>query len=125
MKILIADDDAVARRVLESLLAKWGCEVVAAREGTEAWQALEAPDAPRLALLDWVMPGMGGIQIWKAIRATPSDLAYTCMLLLTGKDQPQDIIEGLEAGADDYLTKPSDELSLPLPSPRHSRTATA
>ncbi|HEV2386611.1 MAG TPA: diguanylate cyclase [Candidatus Acidoferrales bacterium] len=104
MKILIADDDPVSRRLLENLLRKWDYEVVPARDGQEAWGILRAPGAPRLALLDWMMPGMNGLEICRELR---KDVAgnYTYVILVTARDSKIDVIEGLEAGADDYLTK--------------------
>jgi two-component system cell cycle response regulator len=111
MKILIADDDALARHLLEAFLVKWGYEVMAAAAGGEAWQLLQQPDTPRLAILDWMMPEMDGVQICREIRRRKGQ-PYTYVLLLTAKGQKQDIVEGLEAGADDYLTKPFDPYEL-------------
>jgi two-component system, cell cycle response regulator len=104
-RILIAEDDPVSRRVLESFLKKWGYEVKVATDGLEALRLLENRDAPRLAVLDWMMPGMEGVQICKRVRAD-SDRPYIYLLLLTARTQKDDILQGLEAGADDYLTKP-------------------
>jgi len=105
MKILVADDDAVSRRVLQAMLAKWGYEVVAAADGAEAWQVLQGSDAPQLAILDWMMPNMDGPDVCKQVRGHP-EIPYVYILLLTGRTLERDLIEGLEAGADDYLTKP-------------------
>jgi two-component system cell cycle response regulator len=107
MKVLIAEDEAVSRRMITSLLGRWGYEVVAVKDGFEALQILQQPDAPKLAIVDWMMPGLNGIELCEKIRHPTSD-TYTYMLLLTGKHAQADVIRGLEAGADDYLTKPFD-----------------
>ncbi len=111
MKILIADDNVVSRKLLELLLIQWGYEVVLAKDGNEAWQALQSENSPRLALLDWMMPGMTGPEICAATRSRVGH-SYTYLLLVTSREDKQDTVVGLEAGADDYLTKPvlSDEL---------------
>jgi two-component system, OmpR family, KDP operon response regulator KdpE len=105
MRVLIAEDDAVSRRVLEVFLAKWGHEVVTTQDGAEAWQALSGEDAPQLAILDWMMPRMDGIEICRRVRGQSAE-PYVYILLLTAKGQKQDVVEGIDAGADDYLTKP-------------------
>jgi len=105
MKILIADDDVVSRRVLQSLLAKWEYEVVAFKDGTTALEHLKSPEAPRMALLDWMMPGLDGVEVCRELRRERPN-PYTYILLLTAKDAKENIVEGLESGADDYLTKP-------------------
>ena len=107
MNILIADDDAIPRRFLQVALSKAGHEVVVARDGAEAWQLLQRADAPRLAILDWLMPGLDGVEICRKVRQWDHAL-YVYLILLTSKDQQEDIIAGLEAGADDYLIKPFD-----------------
>jgi len=105
MKILIADDESISRRMLQGLLGKWGYEVVAAEDGDSAWEMLKAPDAPRMALLDWMMPGQNGVDVCRALRKLRPE-PYTYILLLTAKDAKESVVEGLESGADDYLTKP-------------------
>lgn len=107
MRVLVADDEAVSRRLLQSSLTRWGYEVVPASDGNEAARALLAPDAPKLAVLDWMMPGLDGLQLCQEIRRSKPE-PYTYILLLTGKRSQGDVIEGLEAGADDYITKPFD-----------------
>ena len=107
MKILIADDDAVPRRLLQAALVKMGCDVVTAREGAEAWRILQSAETPQLAILDWLMPGMDGVEICRAVRRQPN-APYVYIILLTSKDRKEDIIAGLDAGADDYLIKPFD-----------------
>jgi diguanylate cyclase (GGDEF)-like protein len=105
VKILIADDEPVSRRVLQGLLTKWGYEVVAAEDGKVAWELLNAPDAPRIALLDWMMPERNGVDVCRELRLQRPE-PYTYILLLTAKDAKESVVEGLESGADDYLTKP-------------------
>lgn len=107
MRILIAEDDPISRRLLEVTLGKWGYEVISCPDGQSAWKTLRQPEAPSLAILDWMMPGMDGLQVCREVRQLITE-PYTYMLLLTAKSQKADIIAGLEAGADDYLTKPFD-----------------
>ena len=107
MRILVADDDAVNRRLLQSFLTKWGYEVLLASDGAEAWKILQQEKAPQLAILDWMMPGMDGVDICHMVRSR-SERSYVYLILLTAKSQKQDIVAGLEAGADDYLRKPFD-----------------
>jgi diguanylate cyclase (GGDEF)-like protein len=111
MRILVADDDPVSRRVLEATLGKWGYDVVAAFDGAEALRILQEPDAPRLAILDWDMPGADGTDICRQLRKR-QDKTYTYLILLTAKGAKEDLIAGLEAGADDYLVKPFDTYEL-------------
>lgn len=105
MKILIADDDPIPRRMLESILKKWDYEVVVAQDGTAAWEIMQSQDAPPLAILDWLMPGLDGVEVCRKIRQR-KDAPYTYLILLTSKDSKEDIVAGMEAGADDYLIKP-------------------
>jgi two-component system, cell cycle response regulator len=105
--ILVAEDDPVFRRLLQSRLQSWGYRVIAAEDGTRAWEHLQQPNAPDLLILDWLMPGVDGIELCRRIRATQRD-RYQYILLVSGKDEKRDIVAGLEAGADDYLTKPFD-----------------
>ncbi len=108
MRILIAEDDMVSRRVLEATLQKWSHEVVVTCDGTEAWTALQREDAPSLAILDWMMPGMDGVELCRQARQRGGSLASLYIILLTAKGTKEDIVSGLDAGADDYLTKPFD-----------------
>ena len=110
MKILLAEDDAVSRRLLQAMLENWGYDVVVTRDGNEAWEALTGADAPALAILDWVMPGIEGVEICRRLRKREEGYVYT--ILLTGRDRKQDVVEGMNAGADDYLTKPYDSHEL-------------
>lgn len=105
MKILIADDDPVSCRLLDRLLVKWGYEVIAAHDGAEAWEVLQAENSPRVALLDWMMPGIDGLEICRRVRARSAH-PYVYIMLLTANDKVGNLVEGLESGADDYLTKP-------------------
>jgi DNA-binding response OmpR family regulator len=107
MKILIADDDKLARCLLDRQLRAWSYEVVLARDGLEAWELLRAPDSPRLAILDWVMPGLDGPELCQRIRAQGQE-PYLYTMLLTSKQRREDIVAGLHAGADDYIVKPFD-----------------
>lgn len=105
MKVVIAEDDPVSRRLLEAKLVKWGYEVVVTRDGEEALAALRGEDAPRLAILDWMMPGMDGVDVCRKIR-TEVGKPYTYIILLTALHRDEDLVAGMEAGADDYITKP-------------------
>jgi len=111
MRVLIAEDDSISRRMLEAFLVKWGYEVMVATEGEEAWGILQGNDSPRLAVLDWMMPGRDGIDICRSVRQRKGR-PYIYILLLTARGQKEDIVEGLEAGADDYITKPFDPYEL-------------
>ncbi len=110
-RILIADDDPISRRMLQAFLTKWGYEVVVAQNGIEALQILAEDQAPALAILDWVMPGLEGPQVCQRLRQLP-ERPYIYILLLTAKGHKGDLLRGLESGADDYLTKPFDALEL-------------
>ena len=107
MKILLADDEPVSRRLLEAALTDWGYEVAVANDGVEARQLLQGDDPPRLAILDWVMPGIDGVQVCREVREQARE-PYVYIILLTCRDSKEDLIQGLEAGADDYVTKPFD-----------------
>jgi two-component system cell cycle response regulator len=111
VKTLIAEDNPVFRRLLQNMLVKWGYEVVVATDGIEAWQHLQMEDPPRLAILDWMMPGLDGVEVCRRVRSHRQE-PYIYLLLLTAKNQHQDLLAGLEAGADDYLTKPFDNQEL-------------
>jgi two-component system, cell cycle response regulator len=111
MKILLADDEPIARTMLEHWLAGWGYDVTLARDGESALQALKDDPELRLLVVDWVMPKKDGIEVCKAIRSGPQE-PYVYVVLLTAKDDKSDIIAGLDAGADDYLVKPCNPLEL-------------
>src|SRR5882757_2074539 len=111
MRVLVAEDEVVSRRLLEASLRRWNYDVVTASDGTEAARILQSPDAPKLAVLDWLMPGLDGTQLCRKIRQAEID-SYTYILLLTTKHTKRDVVEGLEAGADDYISKPFDPREL-------------
>jgi DNA-binding response OmpR family regulator len=110
MKVLIAEDDAFFRKILEHLLAP-EFEIRSAEDGISAWSMLQQNDAPMLAVLDWVMPGMTGPQICREARANPRT-AGCYMILLTARNSTADIVDGLRSGADDYVTKPFEREEL-------------
>jgi len=111
VKILIADDSIVSRHLLEATVRSWGYEVVSACDGLEALDILQRQDAPCLAILDWMMPGLTGPEVCARIRQHARE-PYTYILLLTSKSLKEDLIEGMESGADDYVTKPFDRHEL-------------
>jgi DNA-binding response OmpR family regulator len=112
MQILIADDDPIALRLLESALVKrGGYEVIAVRDGVAAWGALDSENPPALAILDWIMPGMDGVELCRRVRAF-SRLQNMYLILVTGKESREDRLTGLQAGANDYITKPFDSAEL-------------
>jgi phosphoserine phosphatase RsbU/P len=111
LKVLIAEDDATSRLILQTLLGQWQYEVVSTADGEQAWEALRGAAPPELAILDWQMPGLEGPEICRRLRAR-ADGAAVYTILLTARNAPEDIVAGLQAGADDYLAKPfhKDEL---------------
>jgi len=110
MRLLIADDDPVSSRLLEATLQRLGHDVVKVASGTDALSALLAPDGPRLAIVDWMMPGLDGPAVCRKVRERPSPYVY--LVLLTSRDRREDMFQGLEAGADDFLTKPLNPVEL-------------
>ena len=111
MKILVAEDQAVSRHILSASLRKWGYEVEAVESGTHAWEILQGKEAPHLAILDWLMPGMDGVEICRRLRAHPGTRPVY-IILLTARSGQEDKIRGLQSGADDYITKPFDREEL-------------
>jgi two-component system, cell cycle response regulator len=107
MRILIAEDDSTSRTILTAVLTKQGYEVMATKNGAEAWDIMRKPDAPKLAILDWMMPQMDGVEICRRIRTMETN-EPPHIIMLTAKTEKVDIITALDAGADDYLTKPFD-----------------
>jgi len=105
VKILIAEDDPVSRRLLEAFLSKWGYDVVVTCDGREAWEVLNEADAPSLVVSDWMMPKVDGLELCRKIREMQRS-RYTYFIILTAKERKEDVIQGLEAGADDFLIKP-------------------
>jgi signal transduction histidine kinase len=106
MKVLIAEDDAVSRRLLQSNLERWGHEVVSAENGAEAWRLFQRDEFP-IVISDWMMPAMDGVELIQRIRASERP-GYVYAILLTAKSQTEDLVRGMEAGADDFLSKPFD-----------------
>lgn len=111
MRILIADDDDVSRLELESLLTRHGHEVVAVSDGTDAWDILQGENPPRLAVLDWLMREMDGVEVCRRVRECPG-LKSVYLILLTSRGEKEDVLAGLQAGANDYVTKPFDRNEL-------------
>lgn len=114
MRILVAEDDSVTRRVLEATLSRIGFDVITASDGTATWRILETldgKDAPELVVLDWMMPGIDGIEICRKLRTTPGfELLY--IILLTSRSEKEDLAMGLTAGANDYISKPFHPIEL-------------
>ena len=107
MRILIAEDDTTSRAMLKAVLTHCGHEVVETADGAKAWAAMQEPDAPRLAILDWMMPELDGLELVRRVRSLPCE-PPPYLIMLTTKTGKADIAAGLEAGADDYLAKPFD-----------------
>jgi diguanylate cyclase (GGDEF)-like protein len=112
MKILLAEDSRVYQHLIGGHLREWGFDVDLVRDGTQAWERLKEPDAPILALLDWVLPGLDGIEVCRNIRKRSISERYIYTILLTGKSDKKDLVLAMEAGADDYLVKPFDAAEL-------------
>jgi diguanylate cyclase (GGDEF)-like protein len=111
MKILIGDDSLTQRVMLEAIVKQWGFEVVLAEDGQQAWDILSGPDAPRLVLLDWEMPGLDGLEVCRRVRER-EDQDPPYILLLTARRETADIVTGLDAGANDYISKPFENTEL-------------
>lgn len=111
MKVLIAEDDAASRRLLEASLHKWGYDVLTTRDGREALEVFQNPEAPSLVISDWMMPDMDGLGLCRKIREMERS-GYVYFIILTAEGTKEDVIKGLEAGADDYLLKPFDQQEL-------------
>jgi phosphoserine phosphatase RsbU/P len=107
MRILIADDDRATTAMLGGTLERWGFTVSLVNDGEAAWSEITAAPAPALAIVDWMMPGIDGPTICQRVRQDPA-LAHLYIILLTGRASRRDVVAGLDAGADDYLTKPFD-----------------
>jgi len=107
MKVLVVEDEPTSRLALEITLKKWSYDVVVSKNGTEAWKILQHPDSPRLIILDWLMPGMDGIQLCRKIRNSENtDTDYVYIIMLTVKRRKEDVLACLDAGANDYIVKP-------------------
>jgi two-component system, cell cycle response regulator len=110
MQALVVDDSAVYRKLIGDQLRSWGFEVTLAECGSDAWTLLQQPESPKLVLLDWVLPDLDGIELCKRIRVAGSTGPYVYVILLTGKEGHQNMLDAMQAGADDFLAKPFDEL---------------
>jgi DNA-binding response OmpR family regulator len=113
MKILVADDDPVFQMLLTHMLTEWGYDVLVAADGNEAWKQVRSQGGPRLAIVDWVMPGLDGLEVCRRVRAERKN-DYVYILLMTAKNKSSDLLTVMEAGADDYVTKPFDTEELRL-----------
>jgi len=111
MKILIAEDDPIFKAILENNLKKWGYQIVSTSDGRQAWDIIKKPDCPNIVISDWMMPEMDGLELCRNVRALGAP-RYVYFIILTAKGEQQDILQGLEAGADDFLTKPIDYIEL-------------
>lgn len=107
MRILVADDEPVSRHLLVALLAKWEHEAVVCEEGISALRILQGENSPGLAILDWLMPGLDGVEICRRVRSQPSNQS-PYLILLTAREEKKGVITGLDAGANDYVRKPFD-----------------
>ncbi|HNR31622.1 MAG TPA: response regulator [Candidatus Hydrogenedentes bacterium] len=107
MRVLVADDDMPARFMLENLVVEWGYEVEAVADGEEAWRSINGGQPPDIAVLDWMMPGMDGTEVCRRVKAQP-ELGHLYIVMVTGRTEKADLVEGLESGADDFLSKPVD-----------------
>ncbi len=111
MKILIAEDEYTTRLMIQVCLERWGYQVESAADGKAAWELLDQPDGPEIALLDWEMPEIDGVELCRRIKSLPRDNPIH-VIMVTARDSRSDILQGFDAGADDYITKPfnDDEL---------------
>ena len=112
VRILLVEDSVIERQQIGQYLEEWKLEFVAVKDGLEAWSCLQSPDAPNLVLLDWMLPGLDGIELSRRIRTLGANGAYIYTVMLTAKDKKQDLLTAMAAGADDYLAKPVDPSEL-------------
>ncbi len=112
MRIMLVEDSAIERQHIGRYLKEWNLDFVAVENGAEAWSILQSPDAPSLVLLDWVLPGLDGIELCQRIRTLGANGTYIYTVMLTAKDRKQDLLTAMAAGADDYLAKPVDPSEL-------------
>ncbi len=111
MKILIAEDDYITRLMVQVSLEKWGYRVTCVENGNEAWDVLQEADAPQIAILDWEMPGLDGVEVCRKVKELDKETPIY-VILLTARDSRNDILRGFDMGADDYMTKPFDDNEL-------------
>lgn len=112
MRILIADDNPIFRTVLQRMLETWGYDVSVASDGNEAWSLLQVESRPQMVILDWVMPGMTGIEVCRRVRASNHTAGYVFILILTAKTEWESLVVAMQAGADDYVSKPFKSFEL-------------
>lgn len=111
MKLLIAEDEYTTRLTVQVILEQWGYRVDSVEDGASAWELLHKPDGPQIAILDWEMPGIDGVELCNKVKTLDRDTPVY-VIMLTGRDDQNDILKGFDAGADDYITKPFDENEL-------------
>lgn len=111
MKLLIAEDEYTTRLTVQVILERWGYRVDSVEDGASAWELLQKPDGPQIAILDWEMPGIDGVELCTKVKMLDRDTPVY-VIILTGRDAQNDILQGFDAGADDYITKPFDENEL-------------
>ena len=111
MKILIADDELIYLKVVEKIIKQWGYEVVLVNDGMQAWKILEQDTSVQIAILDWMMPGLDGLEICRRVRKREG-MPYVSLIVLSARDQQSDIDAGYDAGADDYMLKPVNSAML-------------
>ncbi|MCE5284185.1 MAG: response regulator [Deltaproteobacteria bacterium] len=113
MKVLIAEDDPINSRLLKTLLFKWGYDIVTVSDGLEAWKIVQQENGPQMAIMDWGMPGLDGLEVCRRLREFErSGDRYTYVIMLTGRSDKEDLVTGIDAGADEYITKPFDTKEL-------------
>lgn len=111
MKLLVAEDEYTTRLTVQVILEQWGYRVDSVEDGASAWKLLQKPDGPQIAILDWEMPGINGVELCNKVKMLDRDTPVY-VIILTGRDAQDDILQGFDAGADDYITKPFDEHEL-------------
>ncbi len=113
MKVLIAEDEPTGNLLLKNMVFRWGFDTVPVFDGTEAWKRLQEEDAPQIVILDWMMPGMDGLEVCRRIREMEKGKdRYTYVIMLTGRGDTEDIVTGIDTGADDYIVKPFNQEEL-------------
>lgn len=111
-QVLVVDDSPIYQHLIAAHLREWGFDIISATDGLQAWEILRRPGAPVLALLDWVMPGMDGVELCRKLRNQEGREEYVYTILLTAKNGRADLLKAMQAGVDDFLSKPFDELEL-------------
>lgn len=111
-RVLLVEDSPVYQQLISEHLREWGFEVISVTDGLQAWDILQTPSSPNLAVMDWVMPKMDGIEVCRKLRETARADTYVYTILLTVKNSRGDLLKAMDAGVDDYLAKPFDEFEL-------------